>query len=142
MDWIGALASVEGSPEEEWPASPPFQALEVAERTGRPVALLVGMAGKSHWSASVELDPRARSLRFDVACRVREEDAGSLGSTYRRCPGPVSCDALTIEIERQFGPVELVQNGELWRIAPLPSPARGARTIRWTYVFQPAATNA
>jgi hypothetical protein len=137
IDWIRVLASVEGSPEEAWPASPPFQSLEIADRAATPVALLVGMAGKSHWSASVEMDGRARLVRFEVACRVREGDVGTLGSTYRHCPGPVPCDALAVELERRFGPVELRHSGDLLEIAVPDCETQAARTIRWNYLFRP-----
>ena len=40
------------------------------------------MAGRSHWSASVELDPHSGSLTFDMACRVRAAERGWLGSSY------------------------------------------------------------
>ena len=70
--WQPALASVEGTPQDDWPPSPPFQSLHIEHREdGRTLALLVGMAGKSHWSASIEIDAEARAVLFDVACRLR-----------------------------------------------------------------------
>ncbi|MBI3836572.1 MAG: hypothetical protein HY288_01385 [Planctomycetia bacterium] len=49
--WIPILMSVEGSPLDDWPASPPLQSLHLDSRPGnRQLALLVGMAGHSHWS--------------------------------------------------------------------------------------------
>ena len=57
--------------DDAWPASPPFQELRIEPRSdGRQVALLVGMAGRSHWSASVEADPQLGRFTFDVACRA------------------------------------------------------------------------
>src|SRR5436853_5119442 len=48
-------ASVEGSDADDWPASPALQQLSIETLPdGRRVALLVGMAGTSHWSLSVE----------------------------------------------------------------------------------------
>lgn len=50
------------------------------------MGLAVGMAGKSHWSQSVESDPASLSLTFDVACRVHQPPLW-LGSSYRaNCP--------------------------------------------------------
>src|SRR5436190_4759521 len=47
------LESIEGTTADDWPSSPPLQSLSVEKLPdGRPVALLVGMAGGSHWSAS------------------------------------------------------------------------------------------
>ena len=46
------------------------------------MALLIGMADKSHWSQSVETAATAPSLTFDVACRVHRQPLW-LGSSYR-----------------------------------------------------------
>lgn len=74
------LESIEGSDLDRWPPSPPLQQLSFERLPdGRPVALLVGMAGATHWSMSADI---AGALVFDVACRVKEEDA-TLGSSYR-----------------------------------------------------------
>ena len=76
------LTSVEGTSDQPWPPSPPLQQLSIEELApGSRVALLLGMAGKSHWSASVECDPVSLSLLFDVACRVQQPPQ-RLGSCY------------------------------------------------------------
>ncbi len=81
------LASEEGSDQDEWPPSPPLQQLHVEDRAGGGrVALLVGMAGQSHWSLSVEALPALRQLVFDAACRLggsADSRSGRLGSGYR-----------------------------------------------------------
>ncbi len=79
--WITALESDEGTDEEHWPPSPPFQQLHVERRKEGDVVLLVGMAGRSHWSAAVDVGPDGKTLRFDVAVRLQSAGA-SLGSTY------------------------------------------------------------
>jgi hypothetical protein len=78
------LLSLEGDPTDLWPASPPFQ--ELSQETlpdGRVVIFLVGKAGGSHWSASVEAAADPPRLVFDVACRATAAPA-RLGSSYRR----------------------------------------------------------
>jgi hypothetical protein len=81
--WRPFLESVEGSPDDAWPASPPLQECHVEPRPdGRTVALLVGRAGKSHWSLSVLCDPASSGLLFEVACRLAGEPPW-LGSRYR-----------------------------------------------------------
>lgn len=76
------IESHEGTPHDDWPPSPPLQSLSIEQRgSGRQVALLVGMAGTSHWSASVEALPDERSLSFDIACRVNQAPTW-LGSRY------------------------------------------------------------
>jgi hypothetical protein len=66
-----------------WPLSPPLQQLLIEDRgaAGR-VALMVGMAGRSHWSMSVEPVAGRAAFRFDVACRVQAVP-GWLGSCWR-----------------------------------------------------------
>lgn len=75
------LASNEGTAQQAWPPSPPLQALHFQTLPdGRQVALLVGMAGRSHWSASVEPTCPKPGLRFDFACR-HPAQPGWIGST-------------------------------------------------------------
>jgi hypothetical protein len=122
------LKSIEGDAAEPWPASPPFQQLHFEERPGgKRVALLVGMAGTSHWSASVEFDPLEGVAVFDVACRMRAKPEW-LGSQYA-----------------SHEPDEWVRVllGDPWRAAD----AVGVRaltaddefpcTMRWKYVVRP-----
>lgn len=90
------FSSVEGSTTDRWPPSPVLQQLHIETRPGldreltenagtidRKVALLVGMAGRSHWSMSVEPDACEVALVFDVACRISGDEASELGSHYR-----------------------------------------------------------
>ena len=79
---IAVLESVEGSSVEDWPPSPPLQQLSVEQlRPETQVGLLVGMAGKSHWSMSVEPAGDLVAFIFDVACRSRG-DVEQIGSRY------------------------------------------------------------
>lgn len=75
------LESLEGAPEDPWPASPAFQQLSIEGEGTRRVALLVGMAGRSHWSMSVEATESPIGLVFDAACRLNELPQ-QLGSSY------------------------------------------------------------
>jgi hypothetical protein len=145
--WVQVLASCEGLPLDDWPASPPLQSLTVERRAGeRQLALLVGMAGHSHWSASVELEPAAACLTFDVACRVR--DRGPLRSCYRTllpltelqdrratfASGDARAPTLELELCEPIGPARLELAGDLTRIQAMPhSTIVAAQTIRWGY---------
>jgi hypothetical protein len=152
--WAPVLRSVEGSASDDWPASPPFQSLHIDERSGtRSLALLVGMAGKSHWSASVQLDPAGRQASFDVACRVRGV-SGRLTSSYRLVE-PRSSEAFMLDptgqqatcglarpsepsiqfqIYQEHAPVQLSHNGgELMLLAEDAGLQEQARTVRWRY---------
>jgi len=78
------LESIDGAEIDDWPPSPPLQTLRMEELPdGRRVALLIGMAGRSHWSASVETVLGNAELVFDIACK---HPAGTrrLGSRYRQ----------------------------------------------------------
>lgn len=77
--WATAFTSLEDRADETWPASPPFQQLHVEQRPTGLIVFLIGMAGKSHWSAAVEAAEDRQSIRFDVAVRfqVRPEQLGS-----------------------------------------------------------------
>jgi hypothetical protein len=143
------LESVEGNSEEDWPASPPLQFVSIESRpTKPPVALLMGMAGTSHWSASIEQDLAGRALRFDIACCAKSRPE-RLGSIYRIAPrvqwqsaGDESALFRFTAGERMF---EL--RGDCSADAPLPvlntvdqqlqiqygQPASQPQTYRWVY---------
>ncbi len=77
--------SIEGTPSEDWPASPPFQEVHFErvqlKREPGDIGFLVGMAGRSHWSASVEPREPAR-IAWEVACRLHGPPEW-LGVRYR-----------------------------------------------------------
>ncbi len=109
---ISLLESVEGTPEDDWPASPPLQELHFENRPdGSRLALLVGRAGRSHWSLSIEAAADASRLVFDAACRVREAPQ-QLGSEYR-LPPALAASALGSE----FGRRTAVELGGGWRLS-------------------------
>jgi hypothetical protein len=79
---LAELRSLEGTSHELWPPSPPLQSCSLQEiQPAQTAAFLVGMAGKSHWSASIETIPGQAEVVFDVACRV-SQIPDWLGSTY------------------------------------------------------------
>lgn len=77
------LRSLEGNAEQHWPPSPPLQdASHHSLATGEAV-LAVGMAGKSHWSASYSIDNRM--ILADLACLIKNHpppSTNSIGSKY------------------------------------------------------------
>ncbi|HRX79231.1 MAG: hypothetical protein H6821_09880 [Planctomycetaceae bacterium] len=144
---IPVLESVEGSSTEVWPPSPPLQQLSVEElRPKTQVALLVGMAGKSHWSISVDPISDRAAFVFDVACRSREV-AEQLGSAYKLLVDEFTSTGdhdATIDIEGhslqihcdQDGPTTAaVKKGLLGpRIEPVSLSPTG--TTRWRYTIE------
>ena len=78
------LKSKEGTPEDDWPTSPPLQDVSVQEVHGNPTMLGVGMAGESHWSLSfMATDEQPVAVNCDIACLVRKAPGGPVGSIYR-----------------------------------------------------------
>lgn len=78
--------SVEGcgpGDDPRWPASPVLQEVSAGGTPARPVLLAVGAAGRSHFSASVAVDPvRHDTVIIEAACRIQEPPRW-VGSTYR-----------------------------------------------------------
>ncbi len=113
------LKSIEGTPNEIAPSSPPFAELHQQGET----IFLSGATTLGHWSMSVEVvDGR---LLFDVACRLKSE-ANWLGNTYR----VVGEDRL---LEPGDATVATLQQDTLL-IMPLPSTDdRFPATIQWRY---------
>jgi hypothetical protein len=138
----GLMISQEGSSEDAWPPSPALQSLHLETRPdGTKTAMLVGMAGRSHWSMSVEADVQQNRLLFDVACRVHEPP-GWLGSTYNMCAGgknlPLDRLALAAWHGGQAGEEIAVQIDRLSGSVRISAPqAAGTfpHTIRWRYVI-------
>jgi hypothetical protein len=120
------LESVEGSSDDPWPPSPPLQSLSIETLPDdRSAALLVGMAGRSHWSASIEPDREAPALVFDVACRHPERSV-SLGSRYRH----VSAAAESTFIHAEGA--DVVRDSDIVSIRPT-AVANGTGTTRWKF---------
>ena len=133
------LISHEGHGEQPWPASPPLQQLHLEERPGDvQVALLVGMAGSSHWSMSCEADPHAKTLTFDVAVRVKRS-IQKLGSLYRVVRGiewdaETHCLASHCEVHYDAATTQLdCEQGIFLR--PIELPADVPTTVQWRYVI-------
>jgi hypothetical protein len=109
-----AAESVEGGGEggdDRWPASPPLVEVSLVEIAGAAAILGVGLAGRSHFSASVVPHPQlADTLLFEIASRVQEPPAW-LGSTYHA--------------------------GDIVRISGAAIPRLPA-TVQWSYTIGPA----
>jgi hypothetical protein len=149
------LQSLEGADHEAWPSSPALQQLNLQPNgSGGCCALLLGMAGKNHWSASIER--QAESLVFDIACRA-PGPVQWLGSSYQINS---SCRRVAELVD---GSYQLVYGGDggrfvlrivadraglaydqqQGRINVLPLPAGDDRTMgaRWSYSVQLIASD-
>jgi hypothetical protein len=123
------LESVEGSEADDWPPSPPLQSLTIEElANGRTAALLVGMAGRSHWSASIEATPGGGELVFDLACR-HSGNCDQLSSRYRWLIPADQQALMTIAAS----PGRVTDDGEVLTISPA-SDSNTKPTARWRFV--------
>ena len=118
--------SVEGvaAPAEDprWPASPVLVEVSTVTIGGHPALVGVGLAGRSHFSASIAPHPELPdTLLFEIACRI-QEPPGWLGSTYRVDAEPAAVTAAS----------------------PRPAPAGGElpRTVQWSYAIGPGGITA
>ena len=141
---IVLLESIEGSAADNWPASPPVQELEPAAESlaGQEssdylrIVWLIGRAGASHWSASVEAqsaEVEAQSsgvVTFDIACRVHCAP-GWLGSRYRVLDAAGN-ERLSIEPLAGCQLASLDSRSELVVVAETLGDTL-PRTIRWRY---------
>lgn len=117
------LESVEGTSAEDWPVSPPLQFVSIETRPKKlPVALLMGMSGDGHWSASIEQLPAERAIRFDIACRAKSHPQ-NLGSKYRLGPRFESKPSSSESTEPNFSAagIQFELTGESAKDSPLPS---------------------
>lgn len=142
--WLPALVSIEGDDASDWPPSPPFQQASPGPNDS---LLLVGMAGRSHWSAAVEGSAQT-GLLFDLAVRAQElpdwiGTSYHVGNDWRL----TEASAPRLRLEHASGAaIELVSaSGGQWTVAieqqnlavvrflvdrndePLP------KTVRWKY---------
>lgn len=115
----GGWHSVEGAGggDDRWPASPVFVELNTHSVAGSVAVIGLGLAGRSHFSASVAADSSSPgAIRFDIAARIHEIPL-HLGSTYE-----------SAEPSRSI----------LVRVEPIPSPADVLpRTVEWSYRISP-----
>jgi hypothetical protein len=122
------LESIEGSAHDDWPPSPPLQSLTIEKLAdGHLVALLLGMAGKSHWSASIEAVPDKAALIFDIACR-HDARPGPLSSRYQqltKSPNHLQIRADSAGISQQEKYVEIQ-----------PTDTATSNTTRWRYTLR------
>jgi hypothetical protein len=138
--------SVEGTPFDDWPLSPPFQEVHFEERDpdGR-IALLVGMAGRSHWSASVAAE--GDGIRWDIACRVREAPTW-LGAAYQ-IAGALSIAATSATVTTPAGSRLQFTGDTAWESrdarlqlsVPLPT-EKFPQTLVWQYAVRVAPQTA
>ena len=141
------LASDECGDDPGWPLAPPLQQLSIEPRAdGCHVALGVGMAGRSHWSISVEPIAGEPGFLFDIACRTVARPA-FLGTRYRsQVPAMVAPDHASAELEisgtrvrvravaiAQQPPTLIGETVDGFAVEPQCAIPLTAPTVRWQY---------
>ena len=140
------LTSVEGSDQQTWPPSAPLQDISHHDLETGEAILGVGMAGKSHWSASVSVEDNA-AIFFDMACLIKTENA-TVGSEYRVADGvDVKTDGEELRLQTEGSTITLrchhPQNqrtkfaAEGSKLAVLPDVETKSLTgsVRWCFRF-------
>ena len=144
------LTSVEGTAEQDWPCSPPLQQVSRHESEQGIALLSVGMAGRSHWSASFSIDGDD-ALLAELACLARENYRSSaarfIGTTYE-IANDLRHQLLedgTVEIKTPSGNVlvepvggqgwssRLALDGNRLTVAPGAGQDLSNRSTRWAY---------
>lgn len=134
------LESLESSDSRQWPLSPPLQQLSIEERPDdHQVALLVGMSGHSHWSASITASRNDRSLLFEMACRMNDPSA-SLLSSYRILEsaqlvseGDNQVRWPHVAFSTSSATMEVVRPARILEVRALDLSISGMTTVQWAY---------
>lgn len=132
--WTAVLESVEGDENDIWPSSPALQTLHVEARPAGQVGLLVGMAGQSHWSASVAADMAHSRIAFDLACRISAA-SNWLDSIYRWLVEDKSAARQEIQVVPTTAILVSSDESRLTLKAEIDQNSQ-QRTIRWGYSIE------
>lgn len=146
------LSSIEGTPQDDWPASAAISQLSTESIGGQPTILGVGCCGTTHFSVSVQLDESSDgrpTIRFDWAARLAKALGADriaerhspmhasktalawLGSTYRMPEN--DCDDWMIETIVGT----LINRGEGDQPLSLqPARMNEIRTVTWSYKIE------
>lgn len=141
------LTSVEGTSDDDYPASPPVQDIDRHVLPGGEALLSVGMAGNGHWSTSYSVDDSEGrpTIKADLACLLKKTDCTEkwLGSTYsvdkrvtvQGVAGGVRFVLNEIEIDLVANPeyASVKLDGERIVVTPLNFSGRKNEATRWLF---------
>jgi hypothetical protein len=125
--WQTWLTSCEGSDDEPWPTSPALQSLHIERHGADDIAFLVGMAGRSHWSASIRANQAMDRIEFEIACRANSMPLW-LGSTYEL----LESTKYSLQINAAEPTVSAIENNK-WTLTTALTDGPTPRTIAWGY---------
>ncbi len=135
------LESIEGTTMDLWPTSPALQSIHMPHDSNWRTAMLVGMAGRSHWSMCIEADFDNDRFHFDAACRL-QEPPNWIGSTYQRLPN-IASSVPTGEIavrgtQRAVNQAAVIYDKDcaIFRVSPQSAVNSYLGTARWPYAIE------
>jgi len=146
---VPLMVSIEGTPLDAWPVSPPMQQMvqDTIHEGLSPVLLGVGSSGNGHWSCAIESHDNAW-LKFDIACKNSKRST-TLGSSYQlisdlewnvemnrldlKIPDAYASSGFSgLSLKASIG--KIVHDPEQKRVAIAPSSSPDEiRTHRWCY---------
>jgi hypothetical protein len=144
---VTLLQSVTSAKETIWPSFPPLQELAQESHSDTEVLLGVGMAGKSHWSVSVDRrqEPHQPAMVFDFACRLSGSPA-FLGACWMLGEGLNAMPPASLDLPLQVRQYEttivtltptnhtsLRLEGDQVQVIPEPGMGLLQGTVRWGF---------
>jgi hypothetical protein len=129
--WSPIAQSVEGSADQAWPASPPWQEIITEQRgTDQQIIFTVGKAGTAHWSGSFSTLP-AGGIRCEIACRTGRVPH-FVGTTYRSL-----LKDLPEQLQIRTAPeTKLVREPREFTLKPVSVPLLFPATLVWNYTIE------
>jgi hypothetical protein len=129
--WSPIAQSVEGTDDQSWPHSPPWQEL-ITEQRGpdQQIIFTVGKAGTAHWSGSFSMQP-AGGIRCEIACRTGRVP-NFVGTTYR---------SVMKDLPEQFQirtttETRLAREPREFTLKPYSIPLQFPATLVWNYTIE------
>ncbi len=129
--WTPIAQSVEGTPDQTWPTSPPWQELTQEQHaTSQQIIFTVGKAGTSHWSGSFS-KLTAGGIRCEIACRTSRAPH-LIGTTYHSVLNNLPEQLrITTTPETQF-----VRETQQFTLKPISIPLQFPATLVWNYMLE------
>lgn len=129
--WSPIARSIEGTADQAWPLSPPWQELtQENHATSQQIIFTVGKAGTSHWSGSFSKLP-AGGIRCEIACRTSRVPH-HIGTAYHSVLKDLPAQ-LRI---RTTAETQLVREPQQFILKPASVPLQFPATLVWNYTLE------
>ena len=129
--WSPIARSVEGTADQTWPASPPWQELtQEHHATSQQLVFTVGKAGTAHWSGAFSKLP-AGGIRCEIACRTSRTPQ-LVGTTYRSVLKDLPAQLLI----RTTPETQILREPREVTLKPASIPLQFPATLVWNYMLE------